>query len=426
MEKKNVMFIANCLEFNGGTTFLLRFAKAMHSKGVRPGVLVLFESDIYEPLKKELSIYADLFYLKDYLKVKVNKYFSISKVNVFFPCKLNKLSCLFEKYENNLHIMGLFGLLWIDRFLRNSKCRLKISTGIYHQNEFMFENVDYSFAKYSQELFLKVFGSSLIFFNESSLFNYSKFFGKDYSGSPVIPIGIERKKYSLGSFESKKIVSIGNLVNFKTYNKHIIQLMPQFLKKCPNLSYHIYGKGPEEKKLKDLVKFFSVEDNVKFYGYVDYNDIEKVLADCFLFVGSGTAILEACELGIPSIIGIESIQKPLTYGYLYNTETLSYNEYDPVKKTFEIKQIVDDLIQKGYQFWEIQADACKKKSGEFYIDNYLGVFLQSGVTVSGKDLKKVKPNLIKNLISLIHCGLDTVFFRKKNFSERRVQGAGFK
>jgi hypothetical protein len=56
----------------------------------------------------------------------------------------------------------------------------------------------------------------------------------------------------------------------------------------------------------------------------------------------------------------------------------------------------------------------------------LGVFLQSGVTVSGKDLKKVKPNLIKNLISLIHCGLDTVFFRKKNFSERRVQGAGFK
>jgi glycosyltransferase involved in cell wall biosynthesis len=65
---------------------------------------------------------------------------------------------------------------------------------------------------------------------------------------------------------------------------------------------------------------------VKFYGGVSYDELPNILNGAFLFVGCGTAIVEAAAAGVPSIIGIESEKECVSHGFLVDTKGLSFQE----------------------------------------------------------------------------------------------------
>jgi len=69
----------------------------------------------------------------------------------------------------------------------------------------------------------------------------------------------------------------------------------------------IIGTGPEEKKLKKLVKKLKLEDKVIFLGHISHQDLPRYLAMADVFVrpslseGLGSAFLEAMACGLPVI-----------------------------------------------------------------------------------------------------------------------------
>lgn len=415
-----MLIIANTLVFNGGTTFILRFSREYSRRGVRVGVLVLAKEA--EPkILEELKRYADVYFLNDYIKL-FYRFFGKGPLSSFLPLDFEALEKIFSRHKNIAHAMGGFGLLFLARFVGVTGAKIKCSVGVYHQNEFMFSGVNYLFAKKIQELFLSLGPKGVIFLNESNKKSYSNFFNVDYSDSTLVPVGIDLPKVesaAYGSAKSRKIVSVGNLVNFKTYNRHIINLMPKLLAIDGEFTYEIYGVGPETHELIRLAESRGVSKFVKFNGSVSYADFKKSLENAFLFVGSGTAVVEAAALGVPALIGIESTVDPVTYGFLCDIEGFSYNEVNVDKVSCFILDKISNILKNPSE-WETVAAACKIKSKEFSISFTVDGF--DKCVNSLPELQAEKNENFINFISLLKCVFFEKVVGKKVFSERRNQG----
>jgi hypothetical protein len=83
--------------------------------------------------------------------------------------------------------------------------------------------------------------------------------------------------------------------------------------------------------------------NVTFFGKLEYKKMPSVLNDASLFIGSGTAIVEAAAAGVPCIIGIESIEQPQSYGFLTDTIGLSFQEKGLNYPLYTYEKIMSDF-----------------------------------------------------------------------------------
>lgn len=413
-----MFIIANALPFNGGSTFIIRLCREFNKRGKRIGVLIIMNK-INIDLMKQLKEIADVYFLKDFIKFPF-KWSANSQLGIFTLIDIKKINILVSTYGSHIHVMGLFGLLFATRLLRITTNPIKITAGIYQQNEFMF--ISRSFlATYSQELFKRLGADSIIFFNEATKKSHSNFFNLDYSLSTLIPVGIElpTSKKNLGNYDSFKIVSIGNLNKFKTYNLHIVNLMPKLLNINPNFRYEIYGEGELDIEIKLIIKKLSLENRVYLKGSIPYKDFPKVLQDAFLFVGSGTAIVEAAALGIPSLVGIELTKEPITYGFLSDIHGFSYNEYDNSRMLYPMLDIINQIAVSNVE-WKNISEKCLNKSRDFSV-----VYTADGF----EDIEKKNDflprdtfntfNLYKLLSSFVCLGILQFLNIDRSFANRR-------
>ena len=419
-----MLLIANVLELNGGTTFVLRVAREFYKRNQKIGVLVLVDK-VNAALEQSIRQYADIYYLKDFT-CRIYGPLANTPLGVFAPVDFSKIATLLNSYNAHVHVMGVFGLLFIKRCLDAVEVEVRVSFGIYHQNEMMFDGVPYYFARKAKKLFASLPAESIVFFNEKNSSSYGAFFGNDYSMSTIVPIGIDIPMGTgaevLGQAESSRIVSIGNLYAFKSYNRHVITLLPELKKIRPNLVYEIYGTGEYEPELLALVSSLQLESSVKFKGSIGYEDIPKVLNGALAFVGSGTAILEAAALGVPAIVGIESTEQPITYGLLSDINGLSYNELDTAQRTYLMKDVLQSILDSADK-WQCAAVACKTKSSLFSIERTVdGLMRLETLSMNLSAFKFMKYSNKWAFCSFLMCAAKQALLGDKTFSSRREQG----
>ena len=103
---------------------------------------------------------------------------------------------------------------------------------------------------------------------------------------------------------SLRIVASGRLRPQKNFPL-LIKAFSRFESSHPGHTLHIYGKDPQEKELRQLVRDLSLEGKVFLEGYVD--DIHGAIKDAMMFVlssdfeGMPNALLEAMMMGIPCV-----------------------------------------------------------------------------------------------------------------------------
>ncbi|MDF2414981.1 glycosyltransferase [Aeromonas sp. 1HA1] len=364
-----MLIIANTLDFNGGTTFILRYCRESYRRGKRMGVLVMTGKNASPlPLYHEICKYADVYYLEEFMRFSASRALSNTPLIGFLPINIESVNKIIIKHNNSVHVMGVFGLLFINKVVGKISSMVRISVGIYHQNEFMF-NSNWYFTKLVHRIFKKISSNGVVFFNEANINSYSIFFDIDYSSATLVPIGIElplQQGVCYGSSSGRQIVSIGNLYNFKTYNQHIITIMPSLIKLDPEFSYEIYGDGPYEKELREIVEKLGIVDKVNFNGRIPYSEFATVLHGAFMFVGSGTALVEAAALGVPAMIGIESSKQAITYGFLNEINGYSYNEFEINRTTFEMQDKIQIILDDS-ESWERVSKFCQDKAADFSI-----------------------------------------------------------
>lgn len=125
-------------------------------------------------------------------------------------------------------------------------------------------------------------------------------------------------------YSNKKIISSGRLIEDKGFDV-LIEAFSVAANDIPGWTLHIYGDGPAEKSLKNLVRVFGMEDRIFLEGQTE--DIQSALSASSIFALSSKAeglpmsLIEAQSCGLPCIStdcapGIREIVTEYEDGYI--------------------------------------------------------------------------------------------------------------
>lgn len=127
----------------------------------------------------------------------------------------------------------------------------------------------------------------------------------------VVPNIVEFKKIESEKFENRTISCVSRLVEYKRVEDLILAmdiLINQNDSKYKDLKVKIVGTGPEEERLKDLVKEKNLYNNIIFCGFVEkHEDVLKIINSSHIFClpskveGFGIVIVESLGCGVPFV-----------------------------------------------------------------------------------------------------------------------------
>ena len=132
--------------------------------------------------------------------------------------------------------------------------------------------------------------------------------------SPANQAEVELLRHQLALEGKQVVLSIARLDEGKGF-PHLVKIMPEVLKRVPNLVWIVIGNGPKRDSIYEDIRKHSLQNVVRYMGDVPHKDIKKYyyLAEVFaLFThpepdgreeGLGLVFLEAAACGKPVIAG---------------------------------------------------------------------------------------------------------------------------
>lgn len=130
------------------------------------------------------------------------------------------------------------------------------------------------------------------------------------------PVDSSKLRKELNLEGKKVIVSVGRLVHRKGQD-HLIQSLPEIMKRVPNAHLLMVGKGPYLNHLAKLVALNKLEDHVSFIGRIQYAELPQFICVGDVFAmpsrsrfggleveGLGIVYLEASACGLPVVAGV--------------------------------------------------------------------------------------------------------------------------
>lgn len=356
----SILFIYSCLPLGGIETFIVRMSKYFSLKGIR--VSILFFSDNFSTdLYSDLSLYADIYHWRDFVYLpKVCDKLPVL-LRLLLPIKLDKIKKKLLNDITHIHAPDVNAILFSYRLLSLLETsKIILTTGIYHINEFNLSKCNnVYFGRVLNSIIQTIPKENIIFFNEISASVYSTKFQRDFFSSVISPIGVDIEKYKgvYSGLQNNRIVSIGRLAKWKKYNYHMIEVIQNLNARGIYLEYHCYGDGEEKDNLVNIVRSLGLEKQFFFLGNIAYDDFKRKIDNSLLFIGAGTALIEAAACGVPALIGIENDELAGTFGFLHETEGFSYqeSELNLTKKDISV-YILNLLGMTESEYWE----ECKK------------------------------------------------------------------
>jgi glycosyltransferase involved in cell wall biosynthesis len=197
--------------------------------------------------------------------------------------------------------------------------------------------------RYVRMLFEKIFFllpvNSTYFMNDIARIAHQKFWRRSLEDYPVLRI-IGREPTSNFAIEDNiesntkkhdrpklQIVSVGRLVPFKSYNVYAPIIIRKLRDAGVDATWDIWGYGPDEAKIASKAQEYEVNDFVNLRGKLPHELFDETVSSYDVFVGMGTALLEAAKTGMPVCVAVEN-QVDACYGHLHETPSDSVGDRD--------------------------------------------------------------------------------------------------
>jgi glycosyltransferase involved in cell wall biosynthesis len=103
-----------------------------------------------------------------------------------------------------------------------------------------------------------------------------------------------------------RIAVVSRLRKYKRLDL-LIEAVTIVKKTIPHIQVDIIGRGPDQTRLKRLIKHYDLEKNIHFYGYLSNSERDQLMAKAWLTTitsrkeGWGITISEAAQFGLPAI-----------------------------------------------------------------------------------------------------------------------------
>jgi hypothetical protein len=169
---------------------------------------------------------------------------------------------------------------------------------------------------------------------------HQHFWQADLSSWPILtlPLSTPNAQWQARFRSPLHVVSVGRLVPFKAYNEESPRIVRCLRDEGIEVKWDIWGYGPSEDDVRRAISSNDVVDLVSLRGVLDYANFDDTVVGYDLFVGMGTALLEAALLGVPSIVSVE--QTDLTHGYLFEAPLDSIGERVEGADTIDLATMV--------------------------------------------------------------------------------------
>ena len=364
------------LDIGGVETLLIRLIPLLHKAGIDVTLLVL-QNRINSEFLTALSPCCTIKYVGD-----------------AFPFDRRKLNQFFAG-EFDVAFYTISQALLIGSWLLSRAGYVKTRTvlGAFQTEIFCAESEGWRYhRKLVQNLIRDLIpASSIIFGNLAGRDFHANKLGVGLDEAPIIQLFVDIEKYQYKSkrgLKRNKIISIGRVTEYKTYNFTMLTVIRNLRDAGFDLEWHVYGDGEQLEKFRKLVMELKLENAVFAHGALNYSRFQSVLDDAFLFVGSGTSLIEAAACGVPALTTIEYCKEAHTYGYI--SEIQGFNMIEPGldKPVHSLEERIAELVAcSDEKYVEIQeggyAKACQY-SGKNIVGEYVDVFrgaMGKGVSV---------------------------------------------
>jgi len=372
-----MIFIYGSLGLGGIETFFVRMAKERARIGLKTRILLLRNKEFSNSeLLDEMERYAEVYYLADFICLpKFISAFIPYHLLLIIPLR-KELRHIFDGVRQ-VHVSGgALGFFYL-KVSALFELNIPLTIGVYHSKEFIWGGGGGLpfYEKANRQLFFNFLSrENLIFFNERLVSSYEDFFGHALVGVNVFPLGVTSSNARAETRGRKKnknkdliIGSIGRLVDFKTYNMWMIDVVRDLIDRGLSVRYIVYGDGPLRSDMIKRIEAYGLLNRIELRGLLEYSKFSHAISEFDIFIGSGTAIIEAAGQGIPSLVGIESVEAPVTYGFLSEIPGFTYNEDNLYTKFLAVDKIFEFINMDSSSMARISFDHVSK-AGIFSIE----------------------------------------------------------
>ncbi len=376
-----MIFIHGSLAMGGVETFIVRMAKQRYKQDKQTVIILLSTEDKSDKgLVEEARKYAKLLFLPDVVFLPS----FASKIYPFHLVLLLKIKNEISQYfEDTRHVHATSGIciLFYSKIIKLLPRNHSFTVGVYHSTEFTWGGKELPFFERANRDFFynRLNRDNIIFFNESMKPLHEGYIGKSFDGVNLFPLGVVDDEFSrnptlpVAKDNILRLVSVGRLVNFKTYNLHMLDVVSKLIDLGVSVKYDIYGIGPLEQEMEKSIANLNLGGIVSLKGLLDYNSFSETISSYDIFIGSGTAIIQASSLGVASIVGIECVDAPVTYGFFSHIQGFSYNEdnlYDKMPIVDVINEYANASVASKIELSELH----KQKANEFTMETCVNNF----------------------------------------------------
>jgi hypothetical protein len=159
---------------------------------------------------------------------------------------------------------------------------------------------------------------SFVYMNEPVQRSHEKFF-KWKPTSPAtltVPMDARPPRWTSQARSDRllRVCSVGRIVAFKAYNFEAVGVSKELANLGLEISWDIFGYGDDEAKLRTMLKKQG-KSRVCLKGELPIRQFDATVSKYDVFVGMGLSALQAAQLGVPTILAVDSAGSE-SYGWL--------------------------------------------------------------------------------------------------------------
>lgn len=232
--------------------------------------------------------------------------------------------------------------------------------------------------------------NQLFFMNEECRKASAEKWSVNLSDCSILPLPVDDSPVTWAPRASKslRLVSVGRLVDFKAYNLGAPHIVRECLRNGVDVIWDIFGEGPIKSDIQREIALAATDDAVSLRGELPYALFQETVSKYDLFIGIGTAALEAAMAGVPVICCVDS-EKRLCYGFIDVLPFGNVGELQVQYPDVSIAGLIANFSNSSETDRALQARACRFAAEKYDMRSFLRTLSDnSGKATTSRKRKK--------------------------------------
>lgn len=251
-------------------------------------------------------------------------------------------------------------------------------TGVFHPRAWFLED-DWLRLAINRLLLRSMADDQIFFMNEESRQHHAIWARRKFAGSTILPVGVRFHAPAPVRADDGtiRIATVGRLVDFKDFNLHIPAIARRLIDDGVAVEWDVFGTGELHDQVERAILETQTEAQVRLAGNIPYDELGKTLSRYDLFVGMGTAAVEAAMLGLPTIVAVDRGGDG-TYGLIQDLPFGNIGEKMDHPPSITIGSLLERLVLEGAEFRRSVGAGSRRAALRYSMDDYAAGLLAIG------------------------------------------------